>query len=162
MKTAVNCNLNATEVLIHHLVNSGHTAVLPYIYTGFPPLFTAALLSISLVIPPLMWSSLSYPKPPRHNRRYVDIVSGVWGFLQEDQFRQTVEGDNDFRCLLLRNSFSVNWRFQDLVAKCTVPILSQWTVKERIYLLWAYRRNFGGLSGYWGVRCYHHGIDKQK
>lgn len=74
----------------------------------------------------------------------MDIASGAWGFLQEDKFRQAVGGDDDFGCLLLGNSFSVNRRFADLAAKCTVPILSRGTVKERIYLLWAYRHNFGG------------------
>lgn len=59
--------------------------------------------------------------------------------LQEDKFRQAVGGDDDFRYLLVRNSFDVNWRFPDLAAKGTILILSQWTAKERIDLLWAHK-----------------------
>lgn len=122
---------------LHPLVKSEYSALLPYIHTGFPPLVKLCPLHLTHN-PSTKGSSFSHPRPPRHNKSNVD-VSGAWGFLQEEKFRQAVGGDDDFRHLLLRNSFNVNWRFPDLAAKCTVLILSQWTVEERIYLLWAYK-----------------------
>lgn len=68
-------------------------------------------------------SSHSHPRATRHNKGIMD-VSGAWSFLQEDKFRQALGGDDDFRSLLLRNSFSVNWRFPDLAAKGTVLIFT--------------------------------------